>query len=594
MEDIRDEIFAKLKGRKVTAVIYTDMDGVIAGMENALKTAEEIGVNVEGCAADGDEVYAGDMIMEITGSAKQITMAEDMIIAAVSKTSGVATAARRFAEAAGNDIKVVGGAWKKMPRAIKQDLRHAALVGGVGVHMIDEPMVYLDKNYVEMLGGIQKTLLAVSGMKDRKKVIQIKGRYEHGDIVREAHTAVASGADIICVDTGNIEDLKRVTSALRPELQSLEKQEAYRKVRFAFGGGVTVEDLPALKEAGADIVDVGRSIVDAPLLDLRLEVRNVEKSSYEHAGYDLLDKNELKIEGIVLHDTNLTTLAEIVAREIGVDTEDVLVIDVRDGVVALDILKRQLDPEKFISKEETILREISKLKGVKLMKGARITSNGMLGWIAGDEEGIEDGIAGIQRANDLGKQILENVRRRVIVFPTGSEVESGEIEDTNTPLIISKFTEAGFNVTKGEILKDDITLFTARLRQAAEAGFGICITTGGVGVENKDFSVEAIEELDPDAAAPYIARFRQGHGRHSKDGIRIGVGQYGVTTFIALPGPNDEVSLVIDTVVKGMQEGWSKELLAAAIARLLRNRLKEKIGVMMHEHVHHHGTHENM
>ena len=80
------------------------------------------------------------------------------------------------------------------------------------------------------------------------------------------------------------------------------------------------------------------------------------------------------------------------------------------------------------------------------------------------------------------------------------------------------------------------------------------ITTGGVGAENKDFSVEAIERLDADAATPYIAKFVMGHGRHSKEGIRIGVGQMGITKYIALPGPNDEVALCIDTVVRGVKE----------------------------------------
>ena len=100
----------------------------------------------------------------------------------------------------------------------------------------------------------------------------------------------------------------------------------------------------------------------------------------------------------------------------------------------------------------------------------------------------------------------------------------------------------------------------------------------------KDHSVEAVLRLDPQACTPYIAKFQVGHGRHSKDGIRIAVGQLGLTTFIALPGPNDEVSVCIDTVVRGISEGWSKEILAGELARILRTRLKEKIGVMMHYH----------
>lgn len=80
-------------------------------------------------------------------------------------------------------------------------------------------MIYLDKNYVAIFGGVQKALIAVAGINDRKKVIQVKGRYENGNIVREALTALYSGADTIYVDSGKIEDLKAVSEALRSALQ---------------------------------------------------------------------------------------------------------------------------------------------------------------------------------------------------------------------------------------------------------------------------------------------------------------------------------------------------------------------------------------
>ena len=83
--------------------------------------------------------------------------------------------------------------------------------------------------------------------------------------------------------------------------------------------------------------------------------------------------------------------------------------------------------------------------------------------------------------------------------------------------------------------------------------------------------------MDPGAATPYIARFKVGDGRHRKPGIRVGVGQVGLTTLVALPGPNDEVRLCADTLVRGLKESWSKEMLAAALANILRGRLAEKM-----------------
>ena len=218
-------------------------------------------------------------------------------------------------------------------------------------------------------------------------------------------------------------------------------------------------------------------------------MKEVQAAKYQHSQYQLFNKHELTIQGIHLNGTNLNELSDVVADVIGVSREDVLVIDVRDSFVCLDVLCSHLDPEKFVSKEETLLKQLGRIKGVGLEANASVVSNGMLGWIAGDDESIFEAQLEMSRSKALAEQIRLNIAKRAIVFPTGAEVEAGEIEDTNTPLIMQKLTEAGFTVDKGEVMKDDLRLFTAGLSRAAEMGYGLCITTGGVGAENKDFSV---------------------------------------------------------------------------------------------------------
>lgn len=208
----------------------------------------------------------------------------------------------------------------------------------------------------------------------------------------------------------------------------------------------------------------------------------------------------------------------------------------------------------------------------------------MLGWIAGDSESDAMMRRELEKAEANVGRVRERIARRAIVFPSGAEVEDGEIEDTNTPMLLKMLRESGFEADRGEILKDDIDLFTGKLRRACDMGYGLIITTGGVGAEDKDHSVEAIERLDRTAAAPYIAKFTAGEGRHRKDGIRIGVGKVGPVLLVALPGPNDEVALCAGTVIEGAQNGWSKELIAAKLAGILRERLREKVG---HCHRHH-------
>ena len=123
--------------------------------------------------------------------------------------------------------------------------------------------------------------------------------------------------------------------------------------------------------------------------------------------------------------------------------------------------------------------------------------------------------------------------------------------------------------------------------EAADRGFGLVITTGGVGAEDKDFSVEALLAVDRGALTPYIVQFEQGTGRHVKDGVKIGVGKMGLTTIVALPGPHDEVVVAAESLLKYCQSGQPVDQagLAGEIARVLREKLRHKWAGHHHNHL---------
>jgi nicotinate-nucleotide pyrophosphorylase (carboxylating) len=68
------------------------------------------------------------------------------------------------------------------------------------------------------------------------------------------------------VDTGSVEDLREVVEEAR-------RQGFRQRVKIAFGGSVTAQRLEEVVAAGADIIDIGRAIIDAPILDFRLDVQ---------------------------------------------------------------------------------------------------------------------------------------------------------------------------------------------------------------------------------------------------------------------------------------------------------------------------------
>jgi nicotinate-nucleotide pyrophosphorylase (carboxylating) len=263
MQDLRDDIFKSVMAKSVTADIIAEEDGIIAGIEAAKDKAKSLEVGIPRAVREGQTVRRGDVVIKISGNPKQIAIAEDELIGLVAKPSGIATATRNCVDRAGPGIQVVCGAWKKMPFVLKQTIREAIVTGGGYFRISQEPFIYLDKNYIQMLGGIKNSLRAVAKFKNFKKVVQIKGRQE--DITMEACEAVELHADIIFVDSGRPEDLC-------PLAELLNRKGFRDKVKIAFGGSVKIEDIDRFRELPVDILEIGRQIVDAPLLDLKLEV----------------------------------------------------------------------------------------------------------------------------------------------------------------------------------------------------------------------------------------------------------------------------------------------------------------------------------
>jgi nicotinate-nucleotide pyrophosphorylase (carboxylating) len=267
LEDIRDRIFESVAEKKVTASIIADGSGMIAGASSAGEEAGKLGIHLQAILDDGSKVVGGDEIARFCGTPTQIAVAEDLLIGFMAKPSGIATAAREFVTKTGNQPRIVCGAWKKMPKALKSTIRSAVVAGGAFCRISSEPFIYLDKNYIRILGGIRESLDAVADMKGYLKVVQLKGRHE--DIVSEAFEAVRFGASILFIDTGRSADARAVVGAL------VERGQR-NGVEIAFGGGISLQQVDKLKDLDIDILDIGRQVLDAPLLDMRFEVVAVE------------------------------------------------------------------------------------------------------------------------------------------------------------------------------------------------------------------------------------------------------------------------------------------------------------------------------
>jgi len=263
-EDLRDQIFASLEGCLFTSEVRVTSPGLVCGVAAARSKAEGLGCVVLSEMKDGDfTLNTQHPVLCMRGPAKAIAMAEDCVPGAIAKFSGIARAARQAQELAGSRVRVVSGAAKKMPEEIKGQVRRAIHCGGGSNCISDRPFLYLDKNYVRMFGGVRQTLAAVSVMQGYVRVIQLRGLME--DLASEARAAIEMEAEILMVDTGRLEDLDLVASMVR----DMGKRKS---TTIAFAGDIAMQEIPAIAAHDVDILDVGRAIIDAPMVDIKVDV----------------------------------------------------------------------------------------------------------------------------------------------------------------------------------------------------------------------------------------------------------------------------------------------------------------------------------
>jgi molybdenum cofactor synthesis domain-containing protein len=578
--DLRDTIFASLRGQEFTAVLRMESAGLVSGIDDALSVLNELGCLLVSAHPDGTYAEAGTNILVFCGNAKAVAVAEDQVIGCIAKPSGIARATATAVEAVAGRVRIVAGAGKKMPSGFKPALRRAVHAGGGAGCISGRPFVYLDKNYVRMFGSVDRTLAGIAHMANYVKVVQIRGLVE--DMETETLAALNGGADILMIDTGRLDDLDLVSRLARGSNRRAG-------IEIAYAGGITLDQLETICAHDVDILDIGQAIVDAPLADCHLDVVSQTREAFsvpvEGPDLHLLSKTEIRIQGISLNAVNLTDLAAVAAGVLALPVDKVAVIDVRPGQVALDILMPHIATGQFFGKEKRLLEAVAGLPGVKLDPGAFTHSEGILGAISLDEA---EAPAIIRAAKAVAREVREGVsanKVRVMVFSTGFELIAQNIQDTNTAYLCKIIEESGLLPQAGPCLPDSLSALSVALRKAAENARAV-VTTGGVGAEDKDFSVEAVLSLDPAASAPYLVRFPRGQGRHVKDGIRIAIGEYKGCILAALPGPHDEVRLVGPSLVRGIKQSLDKTVMAEALAAILRGKFVDSMKARRHGHHH--------
>ena len=203
---------------------------------------------------DGDRCVDGEVIAEVVGSARRLLEHERVALNFLQRLSGVATLARQFADAvAGTGCRVLDT--RKTTPGLRALEKAAAAAGGVTNHRMGLfDAVLIKNNHIAAAGGVRAAIerARASGLPIE---IEVRTRAE----LREALDA---GAAHLLLDN------------LTPEEAGDWVREIAGRARVELSGGITLENVRAYAETGADFVSAGAITHSARAMDIsfRLEL----------------------------------------------------------------------------------------------------------------------------------------------------------------------------------------------------------------------------------------------------------------------------------------------------------------------------------
>jgi nicotinate-nucleotide pyrophosphorylase (carboxylating) len=254
-----------LEGARARARIVQKQPGVVYGLGVLAETMRQCGVeDVDNLVVEGqwrEEVPAE--IALASGPAASLLAAERTALNFLGHLSGVATLTARYVEAVADTGVAILDTRKTTPGLRELEKAAVAAGGGRNHRMGLFDAILIKENHIAVAGSLAKAVHAARSMHPNLSV-EVECRN-----LDEVAYALGTGADVLLLDNMDPETL-RAAVALRDENASGEKRPSLEA-----SGGVTLETVHAIAEAGVDSISVGALTHSAPTLDFSMLVEPV-------------------------------------------------------------------------------------------------------------------------------------------------------------------------------------------------------------------------------------------------------------------------------------------------------------------------------
>jgi len=259
-EDVgRGDLFARIgESKQISAHIIAKSEGVLAGRAYVDTLSKMYDMAFEWRVSDGDTFASGEILVQISGDAKEILSLERSILDIVLHASSIASLTARYVKKLEETGVVLLDTRKTRPLLREFEKYAVRCGGGVNHRMGLDDCLMLKDTHLKTIEDLPLF------MQEVRRKIPFTSKVEiECETLKAAQEAMLAGADIVMCDNMAVEEIKKVVAY---------RQTHAPHVLVEASGNVTLETISALAKTGVDAISSGSIIHQANWIDLSMRV----------------------------------------------------------------------------------------------------------------------------------------------------------------------------------------------------------------------------------------------------------------------------------------------------------------------------------
>jgi nicotinate-nucleotide pyrophosphorylase (carboxylating) len=230
-----------IQGKEAEAEIIAKQDGILAGIDIAIKVFKTVNSKVV-CiknARDGEFIKKNNRVLSIKGKNTSLLKAERVALNFLQRMSGIATITRQFVDKVSNTGVEILDTRKTTPLLRELEKYAVRMGGGYNHRMGLYDAILIKENHIKSVGSITE---AIKRIRSRNANLFIEVEVKN---LNELKEAIEQKVGRIMLDNMSISEIKEAVRIVGGT------------VELEISGGVNIKDVKKLAKTGVNYISVG-------------------------------------------------------------------------------------------------------------------------------------------------------------------------------------------------------------------------------------------------------------------------------------------------------------------------------------------------